>query len=377
MGILTTATDARRFDLQKALALSMTMGAPGPWRQLPAIAALGWQTPRFTVQEYFAYALYRRSHRGAARRSYVTISALTKFNMGLARGETAATRELLRNKFQTELFMRARGLPFSRTLAVFGRDRPEAGEAQHLPDQAALERFLRECDSYPLFGKPVDGSFSSGAVGLAGIDRNTGDVDLTNGHRVPLALLAREIADSHPGGYLLQIHARNHTDLRRIAGQATSSLRLATILQPDGPRLFYAVQKLPSVSAMHDAPSVNARLFLGVDPDRGVVNAAHVPGRMPQEAPKVWQDPATPVIGFRIPHFDRAVSLALAAHQALPEMGVLGTDILVTQEGPILNEINFNPDHVNFQYAFDRGLLSGRELAMVQRRREMLTKPGA
>ena len=62
--------------------------------------------------------------------------------------------------------------------------------------------------------------------------------------------------------------------------------------------------------------------------------------------------------GAVLPDLPRALELALEVQQLLPSHGVLGIDIALTDEGPMLNEVNGNPHHSLYQRASARGLLN-------------------
>jgi D-alanine-D-alanine ligase-like ATP-grasp enzyme len=49
---------------------------------------------------------------------------------------------------------------------------------------------------------------------------------------------------------------------------------------------------------------------------------------------------------------------ALAAHRALPERGIVGTDIMLSNRGPVVGEVNSNPFHSVYQTAHARGFLN-------------------
>jgi Sugar-transfer associated ATP-grasp len=66
----------------------------------------------------------------------------------------------------------------------------------------------------------------------------------------------------------------------------------------------------------------------------------------------------TAVEGAVLPDFHKAVELAVRAHRAVGDYGILGADILLSDRGPIVNEVNANPFHTVYQSAFSRGILN-------------------
>lgn len=57
----------------------------------------------------------------------------------------------------------------------------------------------------------------------------------------------------------------------------------------------------------------------------------------------------TPIVGYKIPDFDKAISLAEELSCIIPEMGVVGWDIAITPKGPVVVEGNEFPGHDIYQ----------------------------
>ena len=65
-----------------------------------------------------------------------------------------------------------------------------------------------------------------------------------------------------------------------------------------------------------------------------------------------------PVIGITLPHWQKVVDLAIAAHAVVPDNGILGWDIALTPDGATLIECNENTGHGLYQLASGRGILN-------------------
>ena len=48
--------------------------------------------------------------------------------------------------------------------------------------------------------------------------------------------------------------------------------------------------------------------------------------------------------GFQLPHWAAATALAVRAHAALPAIAVVGWDVALTPDGPVIVEGNFSPE---------------------------------
>jgi len=59
---------------------------------------------------------------------------------------------------------------------------------------------------------------------------------------------------------------------------------------------------------------------------------------------------------LRIPHWDEVLRMTAEAHRVLPKFGVIGWDIAITPEGPLIIECNANPHHMLYQLATGKGI---------------------
>lgn len=57
----------------------------------------------------------------------------------------------------------------------------------------------------------------------------------------------------------------------------------------------------------------------------------------------------TPIAGFQIPHFDQVVKMVEEASSMIPEVGLVGWDIAVTDKGPVMIEGNQLPGYDIYQ----------------------------
>jgi hypothetical protein len=64
------------------------------------------------------------------------------------------------------------------------------------------------------------------------------------------------------------------------------------------------------------------------------------------------------VVGVTLPDVPQAVAMCEAAHRLFPTHGVLGYDVMLTEDGPIFGEVNTNPYHMLYQRAADRGVMN-------------------
>src|SRR5690606_10909580 len=68
--------------------------------------------------------------------------------------------------------------------------------------------------------------------------------------------------------------------------------------------------------------------------------------------------------GFTLPYWNDTTNLVLRAHQAFPELGVIGWDVAITEQGPVLIEANHAWDINLLQVAHRRGFRREMQAAL-------------
>jgi hypothetical protein len=307
-----------------------------------------------TPLSYFDFRLYRRDLQQVERDAFIGEAAIGRINAALRPSDKRSLAGLINSKLLTELVLRGAGLPVSRTIALakYGR-----GVLPYpiLSGPAAIEDFLRTRRPQPIFGKPNASSLGIGAASFLGIEGD--DLILGDGSRARVRQLAEEIARDYPDGYLFQELLVPHPELARLIGPVIGTLRILSLWLRDGPSPLFSMLKMPGPGAMVDG-SLSGKNAAGfVDPQSGRIIRAQL-----LSAPigvDLIQNHVTGAVlpGAILPDYDRALALANAAHLLFPHHGVLGFDVMLTDRGPVINEINLSPLASLVQQARGAGLL--------------------
>ena len=358
MSLLESATEAEKMDFLGLMTRAAGNGGPGPWGQLRQIL---WNLIRrrgFTIDDYYTYGFWLRPVAKRMGEGFLTGNARTRYNAALKSRGLPDQDALISDKIATEILLAKHGINAVRTLAqIEPGDRPDYCEKIETP--ADLRRFLETHATTPIFGKPRNLSLAAGVIGIEHLSVPDGIVTLTDGEVVGIDTLISDIFGSYAGGYLFQRRHRAGPELQRHAGAVIPGLRLVTIRTSKGVVPFYAVLKFPSKGAMHDGASRTVRAWANVDCANGQVVRIR-PYREPHKPDLThWQNPDEPLLGMTLPNWDAAVDLAVRAHELFPAHGIIGADIFLTDQGPLINELNANPGHL-YQVAAAVGLRTGR-----------------
>jgi hypothetical protein len=307
-------------------------------------------------EEYFLDGAWRPGLTWTQRKEFVGIYVNQALNLSLNPPKDSGRIDLVVDKLASAARFAAAGLPQPQVRAVAAEVRP-GPEYRWLDGPEATLAFLAAPGNLPCFGKPVHGSTSTGAASLLDIDQ-TGSILLGSGQRAPARELVTEIWDEHSQGFVFQELVNPHPDLAAMIGPVIGTLRVVTLDDGNGPQPLYMAVKLPAAGAMVDGSAGPVGGSAAIDLATGKV--LRVQDRRQMGGTRIDHFPATGtrVAGSVLPDFHKAVELAVLAHRSVGDYGILGADILLSDRGPIVNEVNANPFHALYQTAFSRGILN-------------------
>lgn len=360
MRYLAETSDAGAFDLLAAVQHLAAHGGPGGFRQVVDLVRLRFGKNGVKYEEYFTYALWRADRGKAFLKEFLPGTRTVAFNSALEMPGRGPSSDVINDKVRTEILLQARGLPVTRTRALYlAEDTTDLGGAAYirpLRSAADIVGFLSDAANLPVFGKPRDGSFARGAAAIKGVTPD-GTLTFLNGRSVPAAGLAAEIVADWAKGYMFQPFYQCHADLKRHVGPAMASVRIVTLLTDRGVEPWYGVIRVPAKAAMHDGDAFDTRVWGLIDLGTGrITRLRNLRDPLTPDLTH-WLDEAEPFLGFTLPHWDQAMAACLAGHECFRGHGIIGWDVFLTDEGALLNEANANPGHV-YQVAAQRGMVN-------------------
>jgi hypothetical protein len=166
-------------------------------------------------------------------------------------------------------------------------------------------------------------------------------------------ILRRLRAQSRQDVILLQERARNHPLIQELTGPTLTAMRIITMRSPKGkPRYLIGFISLP----LGDVIGSNTRfgvLHAPIDEATGQLGAAYDRSDTARIMDPVPVHPMTGerIEGFQLPFWKESVELALRAHETLPTIALVGWDIALTAEGPVIIEGNKTPGGDSAQVA--------------------------
>jgi hypothetical protein len=236
-----------------------------------------------------------------------------------------AYRILFEDKEVCQMLCSGAGLRMPRS---YGTLAPEYDLSQQ------VHALLLENGSKPMFAKPVSGAAGAGIFVVSA--SNNGIIAQTGAGLLPIDCL--QIRER----YIVQEVVSQHPALARIHEPSLNTLRFLTMLCPEGEaRILSVLIRFGIGEAFVDNWSAGG-LAVGIAPESGALfrDAYDKLGARCDCHPNT----GVRFEGYQVPEWDRVVALAKAVQRAFPFYRMLGQDVAVACDGPVLVEINAEPD---------------------------------
>jgi len=347
-----------------------------PIKQFREIISLFFGASKLGSNEYYAAGLFRSDLTKAQKKQFVGAKSNLTLNTRLSPNNIASISDFLDNKVLYPALLETLGLSTTTLQAVVSNTHG-FGELKTLRSIEAIEGFLLNEAKYPLFGKPVEGSKSVGTALFSSLDPKAQIIILGNGKTTPVSELAREIFTEFSGGYVFQTAVIQHDAVNAVVGSAIGTVRVVTLMQDGAPQVLYTVWKIPAPDAMSDNFWQNGSMIAEIDITSGEIKQVKRGSGMNVEQIETHPVSGVPLAGFTLPHWEDVLALAKKCHSLTPENGILGWDIAITPDGPLVIECNTSPFHTLYQMASGHGILNddfSAKFAKVFRRNEAITK---
>ena len=259
-----------------------------------------------------------------------------------------------------ERFVRS-GIATAPIIAVIGRNEalhPHGGLFPLVQTRSEIVDVLAASPD-EIFLKPADGRRGSGAVTpvRSGRGWRVGEDFLT-----PDELASRLLGEATPQGLLLQPRLKTHAALALVGGElGLSTVRINTALLKTGPEVIFAFLKLMGSKGAVDnfAGGKFGNMLAAVDLATGTLPKVY--GRGAGQTLLIGEVEVHPVTGanvkgFKLPIWDEVVAFAKRAAATCAESPLLGADVAITDDGPMILEINADWDANVPQLTTGRGL---------------------
>ena len=237
-------------------------------------------------------------------------------------------------------------------LALANAAEVDQGPTRSIQSSDDLRDFL-SASSFPLFAKPnrLLGSFGAFRIEAWDGERAT----LSSGEQSSADAVLNEVMAGIP--YVLQAVVKNHDQLREFAS-GLATVRAVNLVEEQTVRMARAVLKIPVAGQIADNAWREGNLVANVDPETGVITRV-ISGSGPDLVEYV-EHPETgdPLVGMSIPLWSELRELNERTARVFGALPFQSQDIALTNDGPVVVEVNSGASFALPQIASGTGMLT-------------------
>ncbi len=319
---------------------------PTQVREILALKRVGGQCG---ISDYYWHRLYDDDYlKGKGREDFLGWRLLESFSRSLNPRNAVLPAW---DKSAFALSADAAGLPIAHTDACFhpaGKIAPIFG--RHLRTIDMAREYLLDPSVYPLFGKPAYSQGGHGAVYMMDINLEEQTVLLPEGKTIPLEELLQSLVETvdyryhRPQcGYLFQTPLASSSAIKELTGwPAVCSARVICLNHAGQVTPIRCALKLALPPNLTDNFGMgdHGNLLANIDPESGVIDTT-IGGLWPKtQVYETHPSTGAQLEGFRIPQWNRVIDACVEAGKVFPLMKVHHWDIAITEDGPIMMELN-------------------------------------
>ena len=313
-------------------------------RQFREAVSLTIGTQKLGLEEYFEFEVFNDNFYPPEHKTYcVGWRASTAIDLRL---NHAYWRANANDKVLNYALLQQYGFAIPQTIATFSTQKRRIGAEVSLATSEALEDFLTKSMTFPVFIKPIHGSYGRGTFLLKSYDALRKSFVDVNGKHVALADLLSECLRPQYAGMLFQRPLQPHDDVKLWTGNTTSCVRVIVAVTAQGPKVHMTFWKIARAHNITDNFHMGStgNLLAALDKHTGrierVVTGLWPVGKNLTHHPDTQQA----LCGKMLPDWDQAMAMCLSAATCFPGLRLQHWDVAFCREGPVLMELNTEAD---------------------------------
>ena len=324
--LLASALEARR------------QGGKGLLRQFSEVCALRLGSTKLGPSEYYFYRLFDGRLSREQRSRFAGFRLERRLDEVLNRKTWWA---LANDKLLFYQTLEGVGIDYPPLRAAYVPVR-RCSRSALLSSADEITAFLRSPSSYPMFMKPLQGSYGRGACSAVSYDATRDTIRLGNGENWQLSDAVRDVMEPRCRGYLFQELVESHETLRERSGPTLSSARVVVLLNGNATTVLRCTWKVPTGRNMVDnfIHGTSGNLLAQVEPEYGEVRRVVRGVGLAQQEVLTHPDTGRPLTGFKLPDWRKVRELCLDGASAFPGLRLQHWDVALGQNGPKVLEMN-------------------------------------
>ena len=339
--------------------------------QLKELAKLCVRNNKLLAHEYYDFCLFDDT-RFTVQQKKEFVGNNKSIDIWRKFASVNSWARVLESKIGFEVMLKGIGLQTINTLAVISSQNP-LKVMENINSVEALDIFFSQA-KFPLFAKPSNALKSLGVMSLKSYDKTKQRIIIANGESISLQDMWDSIHDNFNGDYLIQEHILPHPFMNNISAGGVSTIRMATLDMGNGPEIYRASMKISGKDNMADNFWRNGNLLAAVDIDTGILQPALDKPGIDGVFHDIHPDTNTLIKGEIIPHWEETKEAVLYAAKFFDNALLIGFDVTITSDGPLIVEANNSPDLGILQFAHGKGILDNKMSQAIDYAENILAK---
>lgn len=311
-------------------------------------------------EEYYRYELYDPARTWPAKTSYLSRVQQVR----LERAMNPPNDEGVLNKLVFKIYARHFGLPVAEMYGLFEPRFGFTAAGDELRTREQLRAFVAALPTDRFLFKPIAGNHGDGIHICRRLSPDR--LEIAGAGELTVDQLYERMQDSHFGrygasvadSYLCEAYIAQHPFFDNYARSCTQTCRIVLFATRSGEiQLVGALLKLGTEGKVVDnvgQSGLAARIY-----DDGVLGVGVRQTRDGLRYYDAHPETGFAITGQRIPGFPEALAVARRAQAAIPQLRLLGWDIAITEQGPIILEGNNYWAWEMMQRGTNHGLIHG------------------
>lgn len=262
------------------------------------------------------------------------------------------------------------GFPIPETVATYNAGTARISQEKSLNSPEELHNFFDKEALFPVFIKPVHGSYGHGTFSLTNYDAPQQTFKTNSNEKIELSEVL-SVGNNHSYcGLLIQSCLQPHPEVLQAVGPSTSCVRVILIRDESTVFIHRAFWKIARVHNITDNFSYgkHGNLLANVDIHSGKVSRV-INGLGPSfEYQDKHPDTGHRLMDFQLPNWQEAIEQCKHASHIFPGLSLQSWDIAFCQQGPVLMELNTEPNLEVPQMLSEKAFLDDRLLKILQKR---------
>lgn len=261
-------------------------------------------------------------------------------------------------------------LAIPNTIASYNAGNARISDEILITNENELHEFFSTTTSFPLFVKPVHGSYGRGTFSLSSYDKLKKTFNSNVNKEVSFEEIITAGNNKNYKGLLIQSCLIPHPLLAESVGSNTSCVRVILIRDSEEVFIHRAFWKIARSHNITDNFSYgkHGNLLADIDIKTGITKRV-ITGLWPNTACETLHpDSGKELLGFQIPDWYHAKEQCIKASHIFPGLSLQSWDIAFCENGPVLMELNTEPNLEVPQLLSEQAFLNENILAILKKR---------